>query len=144
MFPELAINGTDKKVSYVRDTYSSEDITDTEMKRFLSFFGQSNRDKQERDLAGSIVQATLLLNSDLIRNKVLRTTVGSRVAELLCAESPLSTAQLVEELFLATLSRFPTEGELGVAEEMLSKNVEDGAEDLQWALLNKRDFIFNY
>ena len=144
VFPELAINGTDKNVSYVRDTYSSEDITDTEMKRFLSFFGQSNRDKQERDLAGSIVQATLLLNSDLIRNKVLRTTEGSRVAELLCAESPLSIAQLVEELFLATLSRFPTEGELAVAEQMLGENVEDGAEDLQWALLNKRDFIFNY
>jgi hypothetical protein len=144
VFPELAINGTDKKVSYVRDTYSSEDITDTEMKRFLSFFGQSNRDKQERDLRGSIVQATLLLNSDLIRNKVLRTTEGSRVAELLCAESPLSTAQLVEELFLATLSRFPTAGELALAEEMLGENVEDGAEDLQWALLNKRDFIFNY
>ncbi len=144
VFPELAISGTDKKVSYVRDTYSSEDITDTEMKRFLSFFGQSNRDKQERDLAGSIVQATLLLNSDLIRNKVLRATEGSRVAELLCAESPLSTAQLVEELFLATLSRFPTEGELAVAEQMLRENVEDGVEDLQWALLNKRDFIFNY
>ena len=90
------------------------------------------------------MQATLLLNSDLIRNKVLRTTEGSRVAELLCAESPLSTTQLVEELFLATLSRFPIDGELAVAVEMLEKNVEDGAEDLQWALLNKRDFIFNY
>ena len=144
VFPEIAISGTDKKVSYVRDTYSSEDITDTEMKRFLHFFGQSNRDKQERDLRGSIVQATLLLNSDLIRNKVLRTAEGSRVAELLCAESPLSTAQLVEELFLATLSRFPIEGELAIAVEMLEENVEDGTEDLQWALLNKRDFIFNY
>ncbi len=144
VFPELAINGTDKKVNYVQETYSSEDVTDTEMKRFLSFFGQSNRDKQERNLAGSIVQATLLLNSDLIRNKVLRRTEGSRVAELLCAESPLSTAQLVEELFLSTLSRFPTDGELALAEQMLRENVEDGVEDLQWALLNKRDFIFNY
>ncbi len=144
VFPEIAISGTDKKVDYVQEAYSSEDIKDTEMKRLLTFFGQGNRDKQERDLTGSIVQATLLLNSDLIRNKVLRTTEGSRVAELLCAESPLSTAQLVEELFLATLSRFPTAGELALAEEMLGENVEGGAEDLQWALLNKRDFIFNY
>ena len=144
VFPEIAISGTDKKTKHVLATYSNEDIKDTEMRRFLGFFGQSNRDKEDRDLSGSIIQASLLLNSDIIKKKVSAQTEGSRVQTLLNSETALTNRELVEELFLATLSRFPTDKEIKLSSEMLEHYRDRGAEDLQWALLNKLDFLFNY
>ena len=144
VFPEIAIQGTDKKVKYVLAAYSNEDIKDTEMRRFLDFFGQSNRDKEDRDLSGSIIQASLLLNSDIIKKKVSARTDGSRVQTLLNSETALTNRELVEQLFLATLSRFPTDEEIKLSSEMLERYRDRGAEDLQWALLNKLDFLFQY
>ncbi len=144
VFPEISINGTDKKVKYVLETYSNEDIEDTEIQRFLHFFGQTNRDKDEPDLSGSIVQASLLLNSDLIKKKISAGTEGSRAQRLLTKTPPLTNQELVDELFLATLSRFPTQEELKLSVNMLKKYRDRGVEDLQWALLNKLDFMFNY
>ena len=144
MFPEITVNGTDKKVQYILATYSNEDVKDEELRRFLHFFGQSNRDKDERDLSGSIVQATLLLNSDIIKKKVSTDVEGSRVHKLLRKSPPLTNEEFVEELFLGTLSRFPTQQETEIGVEMLEKYRDRGAEDLQWALLNKLDFVFNY
>ena len=144
VYPEIAIEGTDKKVKYVLQTYSSTDIKDTEMKRFLDFFGQTNRDKEERDLTGSIIQASLLLNSDIIKKKVSAKTERSSVRELLSKTPPLTNRELVEELFLATLSRFPAEEEMRLCVEMLAEYRDRGAETLQWALLNKLDFMLSY
>ena len=144
VFPEITVNGTDKKVQYILATYSNEDVKDEELRRFLHFFGQSNRDKDERDLSGSIVQATLLLNSDIIKKKVSTDVEGSRVHKLLRKSPPLTNEEFVEELFLGTLSRFPTQQETEIGVEMLEKYRDRGAEDLQWALLNKLDFVFNY
>ena len=149
VFPEISISGTNKKVKYVLETYSSEDCcsaleTDTGMRRFLDFFGQSDRDKKERHLSGSIIQASLLLNSDVIQKKISAHTEGSRVQQLLAKTPALANRELVEELFLSTLSRFPTEAEMELSVKMLEQYRDRGAEDLQWALLNKVDFIFNY
>ena len=48
-------------------------------------------------------------------------------------------------MFLATLSRYPTDAEMVI----LLKNRQSNARyqwlsDMQWALLNKLDFAFNY
>ena len=53
-------------------------------------------------------------------------------------------SRVIEEMFLASLSRWPSEQEKEVA---LSALVEDrvvGTQDLQWALINSVDFFFNY
>jgi hypothetical protein len=144
VFPEIAIGGTDKKVKYVLQAHSSEDLRDSEMKRFLDFFGQSNRDKDERDLTGSIVQTSLMLNSSVVKQKVLRSTEGSRVQKLLVQKPAPDAKQLTEALYLATLARFPSPEEAETCIAMLQADPEHGPEDLQWALLNKLDFIFNY
>ena len=51
---------------------------------------------------------------------------------------------IVEKLYLSTLSRRPVPGEMDVAMGALGADLAQGAENLQWALLNKPEFLFNY
>ncbi len=140
VFPEIPIMGMDLKVKYVMQTRGPYDLQG-ELKVFLASFGRSNRDVADKSLAGSTVQASLLLNSDLIKEKV-RADKG-RLKALLKQEPLKSNEAIVEELFLATLGRFPEEKEkrLGVAQ--IERYRESGAEDLLWSLLNTKEFLFN-
>ena len=56
-------------------------------------------------------------------------------------EPPYSNDQIVEELFLATLSRFPTEDEKKMAVKLLQEFHTQGAEDLLWSLINHLEFL---
>ena len=49
----------------------------------------------------------------------------------------------MEELFLATINRFPTDREKAMSLKLFAAGREQGAEDLLWALINRVDFIFN-
>jgi hypothetical protein len=51
---------------------------------------------------------------------------------------------LTERLYLATLSRRPLEGELELALAAMRDDPAQGLENLQWALVNKPEFLFNY
>ena len=70
----------------------------------------------DKSLAGSTVQASLLLNSNLIKEKVQADK--GRLKTLLRKEPLKSNREIVEELFLATLGRLPSDEEqrLGVAQ----------------------------
>ena len=63
----------------------------------------------------------------------------------LLTKDEASHAQIVEELTLATLGRFPTADEIRKGTEWLAaaKDPVVGAEDLLWALLNAKEFVFN-
>jgi hypothetical protein len=137
-----ATNSFGKDVKYA--TEQTGPPGDPELKRFLDFFGQSNRITKQATTKGSIIQASLMLNSNLVKNKVLASTVGSRVNLLLNKTPPLSNRQLVEEMYLSTLSRFPTEEEMAKSMSHIEKYRDKGVEDLQWALINKLEFIVNY
>jgi hypothetical protein len=134
------------KVKYVMQTRSPEDIREgelTEIWRFLGSFGQDNRSRTIKSLTGNIVQSSLMLNSKVIKERV-KAKPGSRIRKLLDQDPPPSNEKLVEELFLATLSRFPTPEERDLAVEQIREHRTQGVEDLMWVLLNKLDFIFNY
>jgi len=124
-------------VTAVLDTYgvSDQGKPDPKLRAFL--------DLQKGD-KGSIVQASLMLNSDVIKEKIMPSPEGSRVRSLLNKTPLLSNKQLAEELFLATLSRYPTKKELAIAVKHLEDYRDKGAEDLQWALINKLEFQVNY
>ena len=117
---------------------------DGELKRFLDFFGQSNRITKQATSKSSVIQASLMLNSSLVKNKVAMTTEGSRVNQLLGKLPPPSNQQIVEELFLSTLSRFPSSDEIAKSVKHIEKYRDQGVEDLQWALINKLEFVVNY
>jgi len=128
----------------VKFVMEQDGLPDAELKRFLSFFGQSNRATTQPDTKGSIIQASLILNSELVNKKLLASTEGSRVNMLLKKDPPLNNHELVEELFLATLSRFPTAREMAESVSHVEKYRNQGVEDLQWALMNNLEFIVNY
>ena len=52
--------------------------------------------------------------------------------------------EIVEELFLASLSRRPTADEVEVAKRVIAKDRKAGVENIQWALLNSTEFLVNH
>jgi hypothetical protein len=58
----------------------------------------------------------------------------------------MSHGQIIESLYLATLSRRPTAEETQLMERYLAKrsNAEQGYTGVLWILLNSGEFIFNH
>jgi len=97
----------------------------------------------ERSSEPSISQALHLMSSDEIAGKI-RDRKG-RARRLANSATPLGTA--VEELFLATLSRLPTEEERTLIRETFGEGEVDRRaylEDVLWMLLNSKEFIYNH
>jgi hypothetical protein len=68
---------------------------------------------------------------------------SSTVSQLL--RKNLAPVDLVNELYLATLSRRPTPSEQASGVTYMTKGtLANRVEDLQFVLLNKVDFMFNY
>ncbi len=128
-------------VKFWTEAASPEDINNGEAKGFLRTFGQANREQFDRQSVGSILQAMSLMNSSFVTKKI-SAEQGSIAEQLL--KSDKAAPQIVEELFLATLSRRPLQKEKELAVAWIEQDRRQGIEDLQWSLLNKLDFVFNY
>ena len=111
-----------------------------ETKQFLKTFGMSNRDDMPKKVAATSLQAMMLMQSRLVTEGVA--AKGARVEQLL--KDVADDDQLVERLYLATVSRHPSPAELVIAKRELAKNRLKGAQNLQWALINSPEFLFNY
>lgn len=128
-------------VRFWTEAASPEDINNGEAKNFLRTFGQANREQFDRQSVGSILQAMMLMNSPFVTRRV-QAAQGSLVEQLV--QSAKSNVEIVDELYLATLSRYPLPQEKQLALAWLAQQRQQGAEDLHWSLLNKLDFVFNY
>lgn len=111
--------------------------------QFMNLFNQPDREQItiERDETGSISQALELLNGGTINGAVV-VKPGTLAYALL--EAKKDGTAIATELYLATLSRYPSPAELGLAKTVLKGNppASDAVEDFQWALLNTREFMF--
>lgn len=97
----------------------------------------------ERDRQMSVVQSLHLMNAQNLQAKL--GNAGGRVRHL--AESGKSPEEVVRDLYLATLSRPPSETELRVATGAFSAkdaSRQTATEDVFWALLNSPEFVFNH
>jgi Protein of unknown function (DUF1553)/Protein of unknown function (DUF1549) len=112
-----------------------------ELKSFMQAFGQSNRGAPARPPQPSPLQPIMLMRSSVVNDRVLAAK-NSRVQRLL--DSTQSNSTVVDELFLATLSRRPTPEEKSVAVSFLDKDRVEGAQNVQWALLNLVEFLYNF
>jgi hypothetical protein len=83
----------------------------------------------------------MLMQSKIVTDRVLAIN-GSRVETLLKETS--DDNELLDRLYLSTLSRKPNDPERSVALGALSKDRRRGAENLQWVLINSPEFVFNY
>ena len=111
--------------------------------RFLSLYGRSDREflgDLDPKLEPTLTQALHMINSSYIHKK-LRSSDG--VLSRLIKASP-DNRKLIAELYLRTLSRFPTDEEFETAEFYITESPKRraGYEDLLWALVSSRSFIF--
>ena len=89
----------------------------------------------------SPVQAMMMMTSPVVTKRV-SAEGKTRVANLLKAGK--SDDEIIEELFLASLTRRPTADEVEVAKRVIAKDRKTGPENLQWALLNSTEFLVNH
>ncbi len=112
-----------------------------ELKSFMQAFGQSNRGAPPKTPAPSPLQPIMLMRSPVVNDRVLAAK-DSRVQRMLDAYS--DNGKVVEELFLATLARAPEPDEKAIAVAALEKNRVEGAQNVQWALINLVEFLYNF
>ncbi len=114
---------------------------------FLKAFGRPDREKTcecERTAEPSITQILHLANGDTINKKLAAT--DNRLAVLLKENTPDS--RIVEEAYLSALSRYPTATEREMMAKMLAQsdqaNRREMVEDVYWAVLSSKEFLFNH
>lgn len=112
---------------------------------FLSTFGRPARSLAcacERESDSNLGQALELIGGKLIETKI-RSERG-RIGQLIGGKA--ESAKIVEQCFLATLSRLPTKAEQeGLAARLdASSDRRATAEDLLWSLINHPEFLFQH
>jgi hypothetical protein len=114
---------------------------------FLKSFGRANRlttCECERTSEPSMAQVLHISNGDTLNQKLA--AADNRVAAVLKEKVPHE--KIVEDLYLAALSRFPTDAEKTKLLKLLSESGEKDArqtlEDLFWGVLSSKEFLFNH
>jgi hypothetical protein len=112
---------------------------------FLKTFGQPARElacECEREGDSNLAQALQLINGPTINDKVR--SPANHVGKLLGGNLP--DREVVTQLYLATLSRPPADGEVKASLEHVAKAADKRKawEDVQWALVNSKEFLFRH
>jgi hypothetical protein len=114
--------------------------------RFLKTFGKPERllaCECERSNETTLKQAFTLIGDEGLN--ALFAKDDNRLAEL--AKSDRSSEDVVIELYWAALSRSPTPDELAAGESLVTSagdNRFDALQDLAWALINSKEFVFRH
>jgi hypothetical protein len=135
-----AVQLPDGQVIYTGGRYASWD-----RHPFMKAFGQPAREAAcecERESDVNLARALEMKNGEFIMRKLH--TLDNRLGKLLVRKMP--DAKLLDELFLATLSRPPgaDETKAALAHVRQAKDKRKAWEDLQWALLNTNEFLFRH
>ena len=124
---------------------------------FLKVFGRPENESVcecERVQSSSLAQSLHLMNAADIKGKLA--TGNGRAVNLAKSEKP--TEEKIRELYSAAFSREPREDELKVALDFLAeprldaagsavdpqKAAQENFQDLIWALINTKEFLFNH
>ena len=92
----------------------------------------------------NLAQALHLLNSDEVQGKLSRS--GGRADALASPNDKRTDADKVDELFLWAFAHKPNPDQLNAALAHIAKNAQNkkiAYENILWALLNTKEFVFN-
>jgi hypothetical protein len=132
-------------------------LPDTQVKsEFLASFGRPPRivcDAAERSSAPSVAQALHVINGETLNRKLM----AADAYPALAIKLGLSDAKTLDHLFLSAYSRYPTDAEKQPMLAALRKAREapgsadvqrearrQALEDMMWATLTSKEFLFNY
>jgi hypothetical protein len=125
---------------------TTEPFSDYRVTDFLTQFGRGNWWTIDRASQPTILGLLFMMNDS---NNVYRSLglsnanvgITNRVHEV-DAKYPMDL-DAIRQMFLATLSRYPTDAELNIVMARRTGPRYQWLSDLQWVLLNKLDFAFN-
>ncbi len=133
------------------------ELPDTQVKsEFLASFGRPPRivcDAAERSSAPSVAQALHVINGDTLNRKLMAPDAYPALAIKL----GLSDSKTIDHLYLSAYCRYPTDAEKQPMLAALRKAREapgsadvqretrrQALEDMMWAALTSKEFLFNY
>lgn len=114
---------------------------------FLTVFGRpesSSACECERSGEANLAQSLHLLNSSEIQGKL---TNGGGTTVKLTNDKGRDHAAKIRELYLLAFAREPAPDEISIALAHLAKNEQNprvAYEDIVWALINTKEFLFNH
>ncbi|MDP7585524.1 MAG: DUF1553 domain-containing protein, partial [Verrucomicrobiota bacterium] len=143
----VQMSGVESGFNNLRLDARSVELWTTRMdSALLESFGLPNSSENcpvERDDRPSMVQALHLMNSDKLQAKLA--DKNGRAAKLGQEDKP--SDEVVNELYLALYSRWPSDEEKRVALEAFKggdAKRHEAVEDIIWALINTAEFVFNH
>ena len=137
--------GTQEKYAGLPQGMRAIQLPDPRVRSYLmDVFGRPSRQivcECERTTRPNIAQALHTLNGDFLNKKIA--DAKGRVAKMMADKKPLSA--MIEEMYLVTLSRLPKADEMAKVQDYSgTASKEEVMQDLLWALLNSREFLFNH
>ena len=113
---------------------------------FLEMFGRPARDtglESERDNHPTDAQRLYLLNSAEVGRRITQ----SKLLLKLVATAKGNRAALIDSVYVAVLSRHPAQAEAETADAYFQTDglsFKQGTEDLAWALINTKEFLYRH
>ncbi|HEY1066356.1 MAG TPA: DUF1553 domain-containing protein, partial [Pirellulales bacterium] len=112
---------------------------------FLDTFGKPIRASVcecERSPDPNLAQSLHMLNGETLAQKI--SSPGGRIGKLIAAKK--SPDEIFREFYWLCFSREPSEKELAACRSFAAQSPDPktGYEDVLWALLNSKEFLFNH
>ena len=148
-FTQVEFPGGDKRKTdfYPKGTRAIQLYDSAVSSYFLKTFGRNQRRitcECERSDEPSLVQVLHLSNGKTLNEKLSQKE--NKIDRLL--QKKLTAEELLQEVMLASLTRFPTKTEVAnlvpLLESATEKEKRIVVEDLFWSLLTSREFLFNH
>jgi hypothetical protein len=153
-FDSLIVASHANKVGAKGGWEAADKMKEDLQRQFTTVF--NNDENMEADsFNGTIPQALMLMNGGIMQKAISKepgSYLHERVQEIVKKKARGAEVALLNDLYLAALSRYPTTKEKQLAQVLLNdtmakskdKNPIDAFQDIFWALLNSSEFVLNH